>query len=106
MFPLGVYWGGNLVRGQGSFWLTAAAPWIVSATAFTALYFDRDYDGSPAFQIAAIGGAITAPLSILLYEVTHARRRANAFREAASLRPYVALGPQSDGVALHIAGKF
>src|SRR5262249_29954916 len=49
-FPVGVYAGGRLVRGKGNFWLTVAAPWIVSATTIVALARDEDYDGRPAFE--------------------------------------------------------
>jgi len=106
LFPLGVYWGGNSVGGEGSFLFTVAGPWLVSATAFTAIALDQDYDGKPAFKISAIGGAIAAPLSIALYEVTHARRRAEKLRRATAFRPLVAFGPQRGGLSLQVAGQF
>ncbi|HEY3236543.1 MAG TPA: hypothetical protein VGJ84_17630 [Polyangiaceae bacterium] len=70
-FPIGVYWGGHLVRGNGSFLLTVGAPWIVSITTVVALLRDGEYDGRPAFEIGAIGSAVTAPLSIVAYELSH-----------------------------------
>lgn len=106
MFPVGVYWGGYLVRGEGSFWLAAAAPWLVSATAFTALVFDQDYDGQPAFQIGVIGGAIAAPLSILSYELSHASARAETVKEVAARRLHVAIGRHHDGMALIVGRRF
>jgi hypothetical protein len=102
-FPIGVYWAGGLARGEGSFWLTVAAPWIVSATTVAALVLDKDYDGIPAFQIGAIGGVAAAPISIVLYELTHARRHA---RPAADSRPTIAVDPHRDGVALRVGGSF
>jgi len=105
-FPLGVYWGGNLAHGNGSFWLTMAAPWVVSATTFGAIVFDKNYDGSPAIQIGAIGGAIAAPISVMLYELTHANRRASTLRPCATLSPQIAVAPRGDGLAIHLSGQF
>jgi hypothetical protein len=103
-FPIGVYWGGSLARGRGSFWLTVAAPWLASAAALTATITDQDYDGSPAFQIGAIGGAVAAPISVLLYELSS--RRAETRRETASSPPRFAVAPRQGGVAIHVGGAF
>jgi hypothetical protein len=105
-FPLGVYWGGHLVGGEGSFWLTVAAPWIVAVTAGAALGLDKNYDGSPAFEIAAVGGAIAAPVSILLYELTHASARTSVPKDAPGSCPQVAVSTRRDGMGLHIGGRF
>jgi hypothetical protein len=94
------------VRGDGSFWLTVAAPWIVSATPFSTLVLDKDYDGDPAFQVGVIGGAIAAPVSIALYEITHARGRAKRLKEAAAPRLHLAISPYRGGLALHVARVF
>lgn len=102
-FPLGVYWGGRLVHGRGSFWLTVAAPWLVSATTFAALARDDDYDGRPALQIGAVGGAIAAPLAIALFELSSAVVRASAPRTGAASRVDVAIGPRGDGVGLVVS---
>jgi hypothetical protein len=103
-FPLGVYWGGRLVRGRGSFWLTVAAPWIVSATTFIALARDNNYDGKPALQIGTVGGALAAPLSIVLFELSNAAIRAN--RPIADSQVHVAIGPHRDGMLLMLARTF
>jgi hypothetical protein len=102
-FPLGVYWGGRLVRGRGLFWLTVAAPWLVSATTIITLARDTDYDGKPAVQIGTVGGAIAAPLSIVLYELSHAANRANAPRASAASQVHVAIGPRQGGVGLLVS---
>lgn len=106
-FPFGVYWGGSLVRGRGSFWLTAAGSWAVSASAFTALALDEDYDGQPALAIASVGGAIAAPLGIVLYEVTHADASDGSVPEnrAGSALHFV-LGPRPGGLAVVAARSF
>lgn len=70
LFPMGVYWGGRTVRGEGSFWATSVLPWAVSVATVVALARDQETDGSPAFEIGGIGGAIAAPLSIALFELT------------------------------------
>lgn len=98
-FPIGVAWGGSLVRGQGSFLATAAAPWLVSVTTVFALARDEDHDGRPAFQIGAIGGAAAAAISVTLYELTSARTRA-------STRPVVTATPRGDGMTVDVAGRF
>jgi hypothetical protein len=104
-FPLGVYWGARLVRGRGLFWLTVAAPWVVSATTFVALARDRDYDGKPALQIGGVGGAIAFPLSIVLYELSHAVNRANASRPSAVSQFHLGIGPHRDGVELLVTWR-
>jgi hypothetical protein len=105
-FPLGVYWGGHLVDGEGSFWLTVAAPWVVSATAWTALVLDKSFNGKLAFEIATIGGAVAAPVSVLLYEITNARRRRSSPAESTGSCPQVALSTRRGGMALHLGGRF
>jgi hypothetical protein len=105
MFPLGVYWGGGLVRGKGSFWLTVAAPWIASATTFVALARDTNYDAEHAVQIGLVGGAIAAPLSIVLYELSHAWNRASASRASAASQVHVAIGPRQGGVGFLVSWR-
>jgi hypothetical protein len=102
-FPLGVYWGGSLVRGRGSFWLTIATPWLVSATTIVALARDHDYDGQPALGIGIVGTAVSAPISIALYELTSAVNRSHSVRAGGALPVRVALGPHRDGMELFVS---
>jgi hypothetical protein len=102
-FPLGVYWGGDILGGAGSFWLTVAGPWMVSGATWIALALDQETEGSPAVQIATIGGAIAAPLGVLLYELSDPGR----WRPARGDSPArVGLAPLPGGAAVLVAGTF
>lgn len=102
-FPLGVYWGGRVVHGQGSFWLTIAAPWLVSAATAIALARDQNTDGHPALQIGTWGTAIAAPLSVVSYELSNAANRQNAFRESSGVR--VAVTPWRSGLGITVGWR-
>jgi hypothetical protein len=106
-FPIGVYAGGRLVRGKGNFWLTIAAPWLVSATTIVAISRDEDYDGRPAFEIGTIGGSIAAPLSMVLFELSHAWVRGHASGGVRAALPlHVGLSPARGSVGVIVAGPF
>lgn len=106
-FPVGVYAGGRLVRGKGNFLLTVAAPWIISATTVVALARDEDYDGRPAFEIGTIGGAVAAPLSMVLFELSHAWVSAHSTQRARGAARFQAGVLQSrSGFTLFIARDF
>lgn len=104
-FPIGVYAGGRLVRGKGNFWLTIAAPWLVSATTIVALARDEDYDGRPAFEIGTIGGSIAAPVSMALFELSHAWASGHTSeRPRAALPMHVGLSPARGSIGIVVAG--
>jgi hypothetical protein len=104
-FPIGVYAGGRLVRGKGNFWLTIAAPWLVSATTIVALSRDEDYDGRPAFEIGTIGGIIAAPGSMALFELSHAWARGHTSERAGAALPlHVGLSTARGSIGLVVAG--
>jgi hypothetical protein len=106
-FPIGVYAGGRLVRGKGDFWLTIAAPWLVSATTIVALARDEDYDGRPAFEIGTIGGSIAAPLSMALFELSHAWARGRTPERTRATLPlplHVGLSPARGSIGVVVAG--
>ena len=103
----GAYAGGRLVRGKGNFWLTVAAPWMVSATTIVALARDDDYNGRPAFEIGTIGGSIAAPLSMVMFELSNAWVRARSSRSPLGAPSFQAGLVQSrGGVTLWIAKEF
>jgi hypothetical protein len=104
-FPIGVYAGGRLVRGHGNFFLTIAAPWLVSATTIVALSRDEDYDGRPAFEIATIGGSIAAPLSMVLFELSHAWVLGRASEKTRAMAPlHIGLAPARGTIGVTVAG--
>jgi hypothetical protein len=96
-----------LVRGQGNFWLTVSAPWIVSATTIVALARDEYVDGRPAFEIGTIGGAIAAPLSMVLFELSHAWVRSQASQRAWTVPRFQAgLVQNRTGVTVFVTESF
>ena len=102
-FPMGVYAGGRLVRGKGNFLLTVSASWLVSATTIVALARDEDYDGRPAFELGTIGGAITAPLSMVLFELSHSWTLGHASEARGAALPFqvgLSRGRSSVGVVV------
>jgi hypothetical protein len=106
-FPVGVYAGGRLVRGKGNFWLTVSAPWLVSLTTIVALAREEDHDGRPAFEIGTIGGTITAPLSMALFELSHSWAARPATGGARARLPvHVGLSRSQHGVGVIVGGPF
>ena len=103
-FPIGVYAGGQLVRGKGNFLLTVSASWLVSATTIVALARDEDYDGRPAFEIGTIGGSVAAPLSILLFELSHSWVSGRETGSAKALPIHVGFSRSRDGVGVIVGG--